>query len=93
MFKLLLPHYHYLSRALIKLTLCSFTPQLMQHYEVRTERGAPSIQPKTRTLLIPSKPIDLQFVPRAWCQPAPINLLKSVLSIQIIWPYMSKSLL
>lgn len=39
--------------------------RLMQHYEVRTEEGAPSIQPKTRTLLIPSKPIDLQFVPRA----------------------------
>uniref|UniRef100_A0A671TA28 Cytochrome P450 27C1-like n=1 Tax=Sinocyclocheilus anshuiensis TaxID=1608454 RepID=A0A671TA28_9TELE len=39
--------------------------RLMQHYEVRTEEGAPSIQPKTRTLLIPSKPIDLQFIPRA----------------------------
>uniref|UniRef100_A0A8C0YRH7 Cytochrome P450 family 27 subfamily A member 2 n=3 Tax=Cyprinus carpio TaxID=7962 RepID=A0A8C0YRH7_CYPCA len=39
--------------------------RLMQHYEVRTEEGAPSIHPKTRTLLIPSKPIDLQFIPRA----------------------------
>ncbi|XP_016328050.1 cytochrome P450 27C1-like [Sinocyclocheilus anshuiensis] len=38
--------------------------RLMQHYEVRTEKGAPSIHPKTRTLLIPSKPIDLQFIPR-----------------------------
>ncbi|XP_050968015.1 sterol 26-hydroxylase, mitochondrial [Labeo rohita] len=38
--------------------------RLMQHYEVRTEKGAPSIQPKTRTLLIPSKPIDLKFIPR-----------------------------
>uniref|UniRef100_A0A672SZZ2 Sterol 26-hydroxylase, mitochondrial-like n=1 Tax=Sinocyclocheilus grahami TaxID=75366 RepID=A0A672SZZ2_SINGR len=38
--------------------------RLMQHYEVRTEEGAPSIHPKTRTLLIPSKPIDLQFIPR-----------------------------
>ncbi|XP_051752538.1 sterol 26-hydroxylase, mitochondrial [Ctenopharyngodon idella] len=39
--------------------------RLMQHYEVRTVEGATSIQPKTRTLLIPSKPINLQFVPRA----------------------------
>ncbi|KAK7144344.1 hypothetical protein R3I94_010685 [Phoxinus phoxinus] len=39
--------------------------RLMQHYEVRTEEGSPSIQPKTRTLLIPSQPINLQFIPRA----------------------------
>lgn len=39
--------------------------RLMQQYEVRTKAGSPSIQPKTRTLLIPSQPIDLQFIPRA----------------------------
>ncbi|XP_051987158.1 sterol 26-hydroxylase, mitochondrial isoform X2 [Xyrauchen texanus] len=39
--------------------------RLMQHYEVRAEKGAPLTQPKTRTLLIPSKPINLQFIPRA----------------------------
>lgn len=38
--------------------------RLMQQYEVRTKAGSPSIQPKTRTLLIPSQPIDLQFIPR-----------------------------
>ncbi|KAI7807783.1 sterol 26-hydroxylase, mitochondrial [Triplophysa rosa] len=39
--------------------------RLMQHYEVRSEDGAPTIQPKTRTLLIPSEPINLRFLPRA----------------------------
>lgn len=50
----------------MNLTLDPLTPQLVQHYEVRTEDGAPTIQPKTRTLLIPSQPIDLRFLPRAW---------------------------
>lgn len=39
--------------------------RLMQRYEVRPEEGAGTIQPKTRTLLIPAEPINLQFVPRA----------------------------
>ncbi|KAK9524208.1 hypothetical protein VZT92_018065 [Zoarces viviparus] len=39
--------------------------RLMQHYEVRPEPGAPVVEPKTRTLLIPSKPINLRFLPRA----------------------------
>ncbi|XP_062270456.1 sterol 26-hydroxylase, mitochondrial [Scomber scombrus] len=39
--------------------------RLMQHYEVRPEDGAPTVEPKTRTLLIPSKPINLRFLPRA----------------------------
>ncbi|XP_051567654.1 sterol 26-hydroxylase, mitochondrial-like [Myxocyprinus asiaticus] len=39
--------------------------RLIQHYEVKAEKGAPLIEPKTRTLLIPSKPINLQFIPRA----------------------------
>ncbi|KAL6455926.1 hypothetical protein MHYP_G00357770 [Metynnis hypsauchen] len=39
--------------------------RLMQHYEVRPIDGTPNIQPKTRTLLIPSKPINLRFIPRA----------------------------
>ncbi|TRY74211.1 hypothetical protein DNTS_002856 [Danionella cerebrum] len=38
--------------------------RIMQHYEVRSEPGAPSITPKTRTLLIPSEAINLKFVPR-----------------------------
>ncbi|XP_077422877.1 sterol 26-hydroxylase, mitochondrial isoform X2 [Vanacampus margaritifer] len=40
--------------------------RLMQHYEVQPGGGdhAP-IQPKTRTLLIPAKPIDLRFLRRA----------------------------
>ncbi|KAG7467380.1 hypothetical protein MATL_G00152750 [Megalops atlanticus] len=39
--------------------------RLMQHYEVHPEEGAPPIEPKTRTLLIPSKQINLRFLPRA----------------------------
>ncbi|KAK3557469.1 hypothetical protein QTP70_027928, partial [Hemibagrus guttatus] len=38
--------------------------RLMQHYEVRPVDGAHTIYPKTRTLLIPSKHINLRFVPR-----------------------------
>ncbi|XP_066520976.1 sterol 26-hydroxylase, mitochondrial [Hoplias malabaricus] len=38
--------------------------RLMQQYEVHPVDGSPSIQPKTRTLLIPSKPISLRFIPR-----------------------------
>nr|XP_029522594.1 sterol 26-hydroxylase, mitochondrial-like [Oncorhynchus nerka] len=39
--------------------------RLMQHYEIQPEDGAPTTEPKTRTLLIPSKPINLRFLPRA----------------------------
>ncbi|XP_054479457.1 sterol 26-hydroxylase, mitochondrial [Anoplopoma fimbria] len=38
--------------------------RLMQHYEVQPEPGAPVVEPKTRTLLIPSRPINLRFLPR-----------------------------
>ncbi|KAL1021865.1 hypothetical protein UPYG_G00019050 [Umbra pygmaea] len=38
--------------------------RLMQHYEVQTG-DVKNIEPKTRTLMIPSKPINLRFVPRA----------------------------
>uniref|UniRef100_A0A3Q0SDK4 Cytochrome P450 family 27 subfamily A member 2 n=1 Tax=Amphilophus citrinellus TaxID=61819 RepID=A0A3Q0SDK4_AMPCI len=39
--------------------------RLMQHYEIQPEDGAPTVEAKTRTLLIPSKPINLRFMPRA----------------------------
>uniref|UniRef100_UPI0037E7DECE sterol 26-hydroxylase, mitochondrial isoform X2 n=1 Tax=Semicossyphus pulcher TaxID=241346 RepID=UPI0037E7DECE len=39
--------------------------RLMQHYEVLPEDGAPVVEPKTRTLLIPAKPINLRFLARA----------------------------
>ncbi|XP_029301532.1 cytochrome P450 27C1 [Cottoperca gobio] len=39
--------------------------RLMQHFEVQPEQGAPVVEPKTRTLLIPAKPINLRFLPRA----------------------------
>ncbi|KAI3366152.1 hypothetical protein L3Q82_009978, partial [Scortum barcoo] len=39
--------------------------RLMQHYEVQPEDGAPVVEPKTRTLLIPAKPVNLRFLPRA----------------------------
>ncbi|XP_072233632.1 sterol 26-hydroxylase, mitochondrial [Leuresthes tenuis] len=38
--------------------------RLMQHYQVEPEDGAPTVAPKTRTLLIPSEPINLRFLPR-----------------------------
>ncbi|XP_071335846.1 sterol 26-hydroxylase, mitochondrial [Trachinotus anak] len=39
--------------------------RLMQHYKVQPEDGAPEVEPKTRILLIPAKPINLRFLPRA----------------------------
>ncbi|CAJ1086905.1 cytochrome P450 27C1 [Xyrichtys novacula] len=39
--------------------------RLMQHYEVQPKDGATVVEPKTRTLLIPAKPINLRFLPRA----------------------------
>ncbi|XP_034052681.1 cytochrome P450 27C1 [Gymnodraco acuticeps] len=39
--------------------------RLMQKFEVQPEPGAPVVEPKTRTLLIPGKPINLRFLPRA----------------------------
>ncbi|XP_038571169.1 cytochrome P450 27C1 [Micropterus salmoides] len=38
--------------------------RIMQHYEVQPDVGAPVVEPKTRTLLIPAKPINLRFLPR-----------------------------
>ncbi|XP_023285592.1 sterol 26-hydroxylase, mitochondrial-like [Seriola lalandi dorsalis] len=38
--------------------------RLMQHYHVQPEDGAPAVEPKTRILMIPSKPINLRFLPR-----------------------------
>ncbi|XP_063068134.1 sterol 26-hydroxylase, mitochondrial [Engraulis encrasicolus] len=37
--------------------------RIMQHYRLQPCEGATVIEPKTRTLLIPSKPINLQFIP------------------------------
>ena len=39
--------------------------QLMQHYEVQLEDESSVVEPKTRTLLIPAKPINLRFLSRA----------------------------
>ncbi|KAG9335563.1 hypothetical protein JZ751_004467 [Albula glossodonta] len=39
--------------------------RMMQRYKIQQKEGAADIKPKTRTLLVPSKPIDLRFVPRA----------------------------
>ncbi|XP_069576475.1 sterol 26-hydroxylase, mitochondrial [Brachyistius frenatus] len=39
--------------------------RLMQHYKVQLEDGAPTVEPKTRTLLIPAEPINLRLLPRA----------------------------
>ncbi|XP_037332343.2 sterol 26-hydroxylase, mitochondrial [Pungitius pungitius] len=39
--------------------------RLIQHYDVRPEPGDPPVGAKTRTLLIPAKPINLRFLPRA----------------------------
>ncbi|XP_041821799.1 sterol 26-hydroxylase, mitochondrial [Chelmon rostratus] len=39
--------------------------RLMQNYEVQHEDGAPTVEAKTRTLLIPAKPINLRFLCRA----------------------------
>uniref|UniRef100_A0A3B5M2M5 Uncharacterized protein n=1 Tax=Xiphophorus couchianus TaxID=32473 RepID=A0A3B5M2M5_9TELE len=38
---------------------------VMQHYDVHPEVDSPLVEPKTRTLLIPSRPINLRFLPRA----------------------------
>ncbi|XP_061089529.1 sterol 26-hydroxylase, mitochondrial-like [Conger conger] len=38
--------------------------RLLQHYEVRPSNFAHSLEPKTRTLLVPGAPINLRFIPR-----------------------------
>lgn len=45
--------------------ISSVVLQLMQNYEVQHEDGAPTVEAKTRTLLIPAKPINLRFLCRA----------------------------
>ncbi|XP_061571891.1 LOW QUALITY PROTEIN: sterol 26-hydroxylase, mitochondrial [Cololabis saira] len=52
-------------KRLAELEMYFVLSRLMQHYQVEPEAGAPTVQPKTRTLLIPSKPIGLRFLPRA----------------------------
>ncbi|XP_074520526.1 sterol 26-hydroxylase, mitochondrial [Halichoeres trimaculatus] len=51
--------------------------RLMQHYQVQPEDGAPVVEPKTRTLLIPGKPINLRFLPQVQksspCTDAPVH--------------------
>ncbi|CAL1598082.1 unnamed protein product [Knipowitschia caucasica] len=39
--------------------------RLMQRYQVLPEEGAPAIEPKTRTLMIPGSAVNLRFLPRA----------------------------
>ncbi|XP_029986526.1 sterol 26-hydroxylase, mitochondrial [Sphaeramia orbicularis] len=39
--------------------------RLVQHYQLRPADGAGTVEPKTRTLLIPSAPINLRFLSRA----------------------------
>ncbi|CAB1450368.1 unnamed protein product [Pleuronectes platessa] len=39
--------------------------RMMQHYKVKPEKGAPIVHPNTRILMIPEKPINLRFLPRA----------------------------
>lgn len=64
--------------ALARVRLPGFTPtlsplpgliqvclQLMQHYKVQLTDEAAVVEPKTRTLLVPGRPIDLRFLPRA----------------------------
>ena len=67
--------------------------QLMQKFEVQPEPGAPVVEPKTRTLLIPGKPINLRFLPRAWgilqkqfkvCNTSPTTSLSSLFECSIV---------
>lgn len=44
--------------------MCVFL-QLMQAYEVRLKDETEVVEAKTRTLLVPSKPINLRFLARA----------------------------
>uniref|UniRef100_A0A8C5DBC8 Sterol 26-hydroxylase, mitochondrial-like n=1 Tax=Gouania willdenowi TaxID=441366 RepID=A0A8C5DBC8_GOUWI len=39
--------------------------RLVQHYQLHPEEGAPIVEPRTRTLLVPGSPINLCFVPRS----------------------------
>ncbi|KAJ8003561.1 hypothetical protein DPEC_G00149630 [Dallia pectoralis] len=48
-----------------ELEMHSALSRLMQHYEVQPVDGDAKIEPKTRTLMIPSKPINLRFLLRA----------------------------
>ncbi|XP_053493209.1 sterol 26-hydroxylase, mitochondrial [Ictalurus furcatus] len=51
-------------RRVAELEMYFVLSRLLQHYELSPVDGAPTVHPKTRTLLIPSEPINLRFVPR-----------------------------
>ncbi|XP_074415811.1 LOW QUALITY PROTEIN: cytochrome P450 27C1 [Scleropages formosus] len=53
-----------LGRRIAELEMYFVLSRIMQHYKVVPETGGSSLLPKTRTLLIPSKPVNLRFILR-----------------------------
>ena len=49
----------------------SFIFKLIKHYEVRSDPAGTTVEPITRTLLCPAKPINLQFLDRGVQQEEP----------------------
>nr|XP_020018809.1 25-hydroxyvitamin D-1 alpha hydroxylase, mitochondrial [Castor canadensis] len=53
-----------MGRRLAELELQMVLAQILTHFEVLPEPGAPPIRPMTRTVLVPERSINLQFVDR-----------------------------
>ncbi|XP_006897623.1 PREDICTED: 25-hydroxyvitamin D-1 alpha hydroxylase, mitochondrial-like [Elephantulus edwardii] len=53
-----------MGRRLAELELQMALVQILMHFEVRPEPGAAPIRPKTRTVLVPERSINLQFIDR-----------------------------
>ncbi|XP_003476175.1 25-hydroxyvitamin D-1 alpha hydroxylase, mitochondrial [Cavia porcellus] len=53
-----------IGRRLAELELQMALAQILTHFEVLPEPGAPLVRPMTRTVLVPEKSINLQFVDR-----------------------------
>ncbi|KAL4635780.1 cytochrome P450 27C1-like [Arapaima gigas] len=53
-----------LGRRVAELEMYFALSRIIQHYKLEPVPGESILEPKTRTLLIPSKPVNLRFIPR-----------------------------
>ncbi|XP_076857893.1 cytochrome P450 [Brachyhypopomus gauderio] len=62
-----------LGRRVAELEMNLILSRLIKHYKVLPDPTGKSVKPITRTLLVPAKPIDLQFIDRELEQKTPVN--------------------
>ncbi|XP_062312939.1 sterol 26-hydroxylase, mitochondrial [Osmerus eperlanus] len=61
-----------LGRRVAELEMYLILSRLIKHYEIRADPAGSTVKPITRTLLVPSTPINLQFVDRKVKQEEPM---------------------